>query len=250
MALKIAVFTDVHGNLFALEAIAKALKSEAPDLIFFTGDCISGGPFPSECIDLLASLPNTHCIRGNHEDLLLGELPPRVYPKARREEEEHFRWIHSQISGEQRDWIRTWPHHLTHSCYRFQLDFIHYPRVLEQNRYRPVIVSPYAAELDELFEGMTGDIVFYGHHHPHSDITGRSRYINPGAAGAYDDCFARYTTLELRPRSIHVAHKRAAFDLPKLYRAFKERSVPDADTIFRVYYGPPLRDPSRESDAA
>ena len=55
--MKIAVLTDVHGNLPALQAALSVLRREDADAIFHTGDAIGIGPFPAECLELLLARP-------------------------------------------------------------------------------------------------------------------------------------------------------------------------------------------------
>ena len=53
MEMKIAVLTDVHGNLPALQATLRGIRREGCDAIFHTGDSIGIGPYPAECLDLI-----------------------------------------------------------------------------------------------------------------------------------------------------------------------------------------------------
>ena len=46
--MKIAVLTDVHGNLPALQIAMRAIRRERCDAVFHTGDAIGIGPFPAE----------------------------------------------------------------------------------------------------------------------------------------------------------------------------------------------------------
>ncbi len=56
--MKIAVLTDVHGNLPALQAALRGIRREGCDAIFHTGDSIGIGPYPAECLELLLNTPN------------------------------------------------------------------------------------------------------------------------------------------------------------------------------------------------
>jgi putative phosphoesterase len=67
--MKITVFSDIHGNLPALEQLFQ-LEQDA-DLYLFLGDAVNYGPWSNECVQLLANLKNGLCIRGNHEDYFL-----------------------------------------------------------------------------------------------------------------------------------------------------------------------------------
>ena len=65
--MKIAVLTDVHGNLPALQVALRAMRREGADAIFHTGDAIGIGPFPAECLELLLSTSGMNLICGNHD---------------------------------------------------------------------------------------------------------------------------------------------------------------------------------------
>lgn len=62
--MKVAVFSDVHGNLTAFEAVLTHIKRQDPDLIFFAGDLCVFGARPKECLDLLRD-ENIPAVHGN-----------------------------------------------------------------------------------------------------------------------------------------------------------------------------------------
>lgn len=72
--MKIAVLSDVHGNIAALEKIAKSLKKDSIDKIVFLGDLIMTGPRPLEVFELLSEMNPDVWIKGNTDDWL-AELP-------------------------------------------------------------------------------------------------------------------------------------------------------------------------------
>jgi predicted phosphodiesterase len=69
--LRVAVFSDVHGNLPALEAFIEETRDEV-DAYVCLGDIVNYGPWSNECLDLVAILPNVVVLEGNHERLFLG----------------------------------------------------------------------------------------------------------------------------------------------------------------------------------
>ena len=73
--MKIAVLTDVHGNLPALQVALRAIRREGADAIFHTGDAIGIGPFPAECLELLLSTSGMNLICGNHDSWFSNGLP-------------------------------------------------------------------------------------------------------------------------------------------------------------------------------
>ena len=68
--MRVAALYDIHGNLPGLEAVLAEVEREGIDAIVFGGDIASGPPQPREVVELVRSLPNGHCIRGNADRLL------------------------------------------------------------------------------------------------------------------------------------------------------------------------------------
>ncbi|WP_416357618.1 metallophosphoesterase family protein [Aureimonas phyllosphaerae] len=72
--MRVAVFSDVHGNLPALEAFVAATAREV-DAYLCLGDVVNYGPWSDDCLELIVSLPNSILLEGNHERLFLGLDP-------------------------------------------------------------------------------------------------------------------------------------------------------------------------------
>lgn len=68
--MRIAVISDIHGNLPALEAVLAAIAAEAPDLTINLGDALSGPLWPVETAERLMPL-GLPTLAGNHERQLL-----------------------------------------------------------------------------------------------------------------------------------------------------------------------------------
>lgn len=67
--MRIALLSDIHANLPALEAVVSEMASESIDAVLVAGDSVGYYFWPAECLDLLESI-NAHCIRGNHEEMV------------------------------------------------------------------------------------------------------------------------------------------------------------------------------------
>ena len=71
--MRVAVISDIHGNLHALEAVLQALAVERPDEIWCLGDLVGYGARPNECCELVAERADL-CLAGNHDLAALGAL--------------------------------------------------------------------------------------------------------------------------------------------------------------------------------
>ena len=67
------VMTDIHGRLAPLKSLLEQIP--AGSKIVFLGDYVDRGSESREVVELVRSLPNTVCLRGNHEDMLLAPDP-------------------------------------------------------------------------------------------------------------------------------------------------------------------------------
>ena len=70
--MRIAINSDVHGNLEALRAVIPQLQRQSPDAIVNLGDCVSAPLWPQETFEELQSLGAT-TVRGNHDRCLVGD---------------------------------------------------------------------------------------------------------------------------------------------------------------------------------
>jgi predicted phosphodiesterase len=68
----VAVFSDVHANILALEAFLSDVKPVA-DSYLCLGDTVNYGPWNDECLERVLSLPGITMLEGNHERLFLHE---------------------------------------------------------------------------------------------------------------------------------------------------------------------------------
>src|SRR5580765_652622 len=71
--MRVAVVSDIHSNLHALEAVLAAIEAEAPDELWCLGDLVGYGPRPNECCALVADRAEV-CLAGNHDLGVLGTI--------------------------------------------------------------------------------------------------------------------------------------------------------------------------------
>lgn len=112
--MKIAVFSDVQGNLPAMETAVEHILAWAPDLVLMNGDLVNRGPRSRDCLllfDELAQNQGWLPIRGNHEDYVLHCAEHAPQTELERELRRFADWTVEQL-GVHRELMRNWPEHL------------------------------------------------------------------------------------------------------------------------------------------
>lgn len=238
--MKVAIISDVNANLPALQAARAAIAREGVDLIVHAGDAIAIGPQPAECLDMLLALPNTRFVLGNHDAWFAFGLP-EPQPKWMSDGEvAHQRWTHAQLDPALRQTVRAWPKHLSLDLEGVRAAFVHYALDASGQRLQNVLRDPSPAQLDAAFAVYNPDaatLIFYGHTHSFSDVTGQARYVNPGALGCGSQAVARYTTAVCRNGACELCHHAVPYDDADLRTAFETRDVPERAFISKAFFG-------------
>jgi predicted phosphodiesterase len=70
--MRYLIFTDIHGNLEALDALQKLIQKKRIDHYLYLGDLVGYGASPNETIERIQSLQPLSIIRGNHDKAVCG----------------------------------------------------------------------------------------------------------------------------------------------------------------------------------
>jgi len=104
--MRIAVLSDIHANLPALDAVLAALGEV--DAVWHLGDVVGYGPHPDEVVARLAEV-GAIGVRGNHDEAALGNLDATYFNPAARWAVE---WTGGRITTETRAWLEALPERL------------------------------------------------------------------------------------------------------------------------------------------
>jgi len=165
--MRVAALYDIHGNLPALEAVLAEVERERVDAIVVGGDIASGPPQPREVVDLVRSLPNAHCIRGNAD-----RLRDREHAG-----EEGLEWLLSQLDEERIDWLEGLP-------FSVVLDDTLYVHSNPRDDTTMVTELTTDEKLAGLLEGVEQRRVVAGHTHMQLERrVGETLFVNAGSVG-------------------------------------------------------------------
>ena len=235
--MKIAVFTDAHGNLPALDAALAAIDRLGCAAIYHTGDAIGIGPYPAECVDRLLQREHLHCVMGNHDAWFAVGLPSPQPTWMSDGEVAHQRWVHAALDPALQAVVAQWPYVRAEEWAGVRCTFLHYGLDASGRDFAGFVPQPSAAALDPLFAAYPARLVFYGHNHDASDVQGQGRYVNPGSLGCFSAPRARFVVLDIRDDGAYTLETHAVpYDDTALLQAFEERAVPDRAFIRRTFF--------------
>ncbi|HWS01977.1 MAG TPA: metallophosphoesterase family protein [Gammaproteobacteria bacterium] len=111
--MKLAVLSDIHGNIPALNAVLEDIARWHPDQIIVNGDLVSRGPYSLDCLRLLQTrFPDARFLTGNHETYVLRCADyPADADSPTCDIDRFADWARLQL-GAAVDEIRTWGDHL------------------------------------------------------------------------------------------------------------------------------------------
>ncbi len=103
----LAVISDIHGNLEALEAVLADIKGSNISEVYNLGDTVGYGPDPKACIELVRSFPS---VKGNHDEMSVQGFKEDMMPNWVAKES--LIWTGQQLSQEEKDYLSSLPYTL------------------------------------------------------------------------------------------------------------------------------------------
>ncbi|GIV95643.1 MAG: metallophosphoesterase [Herpetosiphonaceae bacterium] len=224
--MRLAILSDIHGNLPAFEAALEHLARQQVDQLVIAGDIVNGAPDSRRCYELARSL---HCpiLRGNHERYVAHFGGPHASPHWGTEQFAPLRWTVAQLSAEQREQLGALP-----LSYRPPdspgLLIVH---ASARSDYDQVLAYTPDEQLEEMFCGVEEQLIVRAHAHlPQVRLWGRRRILTTGSVGLSLDGNpqAQYLILEQRRDGWHATHHAVPYDLDAVARRFYDTGYLEA----------------------
>ncbi len=219
--MRYAIFSDIHGNLPAWQAVRADLQQASVDVAICLGDVVGYGPKPQEVLDGIREV-TANFVLGNHDAAAVGLLDASLFNDNARTVVE---WTAQRLSPESHEFFKTVPLAIEQD----DILFVH-AEAVEPGAFGYIDCPE---EVQRNFTGSQARVIFVGHtHHPtlhvcHPDghidqledidqsLSPDCRYIiNVGSAGEPrnpSDIHARYVIFD--DASNDVFFRRIAFDV-------------------------------------
>lgn len=220
----IAVISDIHSNLPALEAVMDAVDRESPEEIHCLGDVVGYGADPGPCIDIVRRCAAS-VVLGNHDLAVADGTGIKLLPPHGRVAAEHNT---GRLSSADRTWLAERPLKTS----RENATFVH---ASPQNPDRWTRIESFPIARSQ-FDHFDTDVCFIGHSHVPavlSDRVGvfnvRSGYrflINAGSVGQPRDGDPRAAFGLFDTEAFRYRLRRVPYDVARAMKRIEEEGLP------------------------
>jgi|Deesub1362A_J573_1020465.scaffolds.fasta_scaffold00029_163 putative phosphoesterase len=214
--MKIAVISDLHANLYALESVLADIQKRGADEIVCAGDLVGYGPHPNEVTKQIRAL-GIRCVQGNYDDAVANArlVCGCDYPDERSMAvgTASLAWTSAHLDLDNQAFLQQLPPTLRLRAGGFEILLTHgSPRRLDEYLYEAMP----AEQLREVLQQAEAGVLIVGHtHRPyHRQIEGR-HLINAGSVGQPRDGDPRaaYVQVEFTGDQLRVEIVRVNYDV-------------------------------------
>jgi predicted phosphodiesterase len=237
LVVRVAVISDVHANLYALEAVLAEIDREPPDAIWCLGDTVGYGPRPNECCDVVRERCGLVLI-GNHDLVALGSAEVAL-EDFNPEAAEASRWTAEQLTEESRGFLEAleptaqaegiqlfhgsprdpvWEYVLTELVALESLSMTDAPLVLVGHTHVATAVTVSGDRLE-------GGVAPHGFE---ASFDEHRWLLNPGSAGQPRDGNPDAAFLELDLDAKRARFRRVPYPVARTQEEIRERGLPDS----------------------
>jgi predicted phosphodiesterase len=231
--MRIAVVSDIHGNLAAFEAVLADLRLTSPDVIFHGGDLAAGGSSPAKIVDRIREF-GWQGVLGNTDELLFspealtkfaGQSPVQYQPlfTAIGEMAEVTR---KELGEERLEWLSRLPPTQTFEA----MALVH---ARPGDLWRAPTPEAADDELESAYEPLGRNLAIYAHiHRSYVRRTSRMAIANTGSVSLpYDgDTRASYLLLDGSEPMI----RRVEYDIAREIESLRRLGMPHVDWIAKT----------------
>ena len=215
--MRVAVVSDIHSNLHALEAALAAIEADAPDELWCLGDVVGYGPRPNECCAAIAERADV-CLAGNHDLAVRGTIDLAEFGG---EAGIAAGWTRGVLEPEAQALLDRldpiWEYVLSDEAALATLELAGSPLVLVGHSHVALRVVQSGGELD-------GGVAAAGTEVELGDVRA---LLNPGSVGQPRDGDPRAAYLLLDLDAQHASFRRVEYDVERTQREMRDAGLPE-----------------------
>lgn len=226
--MRIAVFSDIHGNSVGLQAVFAQLKAQAPlNAIYALGDFLAIGPGADDVIELLVE-HDVQMIRGNWDEVFRGidpylaRLPEHLRPTVQL----HYEWLTHSLSPAAQQLLAGLPLHA-----ELPLDAdrrVFFCHAAPDDPWSNTCSAQTPTDtLQRVYGPVDADLIMYGHYHAHHVLAlGGKLLVNVASIGMNPRETSAYTIVEYHDSHYTIQQYQVPYDTAAFRRLCQQRDVP------------------------
>ena len=223
--MKIAVISDIHSNVYALNEVLVDIKNRNIDMIVCTGDLVGYGTRPNEVIETLRK-EKILTIMGNYDDAI-GNFKlicgcDYKDPKDANKAALSMQFTSEKTTYENKEYLRNLPKEITLTFNNKTIRFVHGSTRLI-NEY----LKENSKESEEVMKELKEDILVCGHTHiPYAKYYGDKLLVNAGSVGKpkTNNPNANYVIIDINS-SVEIEIIEVPYDFEKIAKEIEENEI-------------------------
>ena len=227
--MRIALVSDLHANLPALEAVLDHTRQEGAEVIWNLGDSVGYGAFPEEVVQNLRRLDALSTLgRYDRQVVRFKKRKEKWQRSKEREEYLALEWVYDQLSKKSCKYLRFLSHEI---CMKVQGKRVLLTHGSPEAEDSCLTADTPEKQLARLAREAKAELILCGcSHQPFARSVEGVWFINPGSAGLPTDGDPRaaYAILEVSPQESQVFPHRVAYDIERLVVELNGHKLPEA----------------------
>lgn len=232
--MKIAVLSDIHGNMQALEKVVEDIKKHNCEKVFCLGDLAMAGPQPRAAIDYVKNQPDWVVIQGN-TDKLISDFSPEIFNDIKSKFPLMAHALADDvifIEDDKKEYLKNLPAQKELTIEGLKILLVHgSPRRNNED----ILPGQPIGKIEEMIKDTDADIILCGHTHVPAgyQTSTKQTIINDGSVGRpmTEELKACYCILDINKGGFSVVHKFLDYDRELAANIMKMRNFEGADKI-------------------
>lgn len=242
--MKIAVLSDIHGNMQALEAVLVDIRANNCDKVFCLGDLAMAGPEPQKVIDFVKKQTDWTVIQGN-TDKMIADFTPEILKNTEKAFPVMGHALADDVlflSDDAKSFLKNLPAQKELNIDGVKVLFVHgSPRRNNED----ILPDMSLEKVEEIIESTDADLIFCGHTHiPAGYQTSKKQtVVNVGSIGRpmTFDAKSCYCIVEFNNGEFSIEHRLLDYDREKAAEIMQSRAFDGAEKLAQMILHPTSR---------
>ena len=231
--MKIAVISDIHANLLALNEVLKDIQMEECDKIYCLGDLMLAGPQPKETIDFIMK-QDWKIVQGNTDEIITNYGPEVIQMMK-----DNFPVMGAALDNDMNDvtvdvydFLKGLPKQIEEEIEGVKILMVHgSPRKNNENIFPEMHIE----QVEEMIANTGADLILCGHTHKPCgyQTSTRQTVVNVGSVGRpmTPTPYACYAVIEINNGTFAVKHKFVDYNREKAMELIRNRGFEGAEIL-------------------